>query len=337
MLAAATFELSSILIGVLILVLVILLLFISKFLNLWIQAYLSKAPISLFTLVGMSLRKVNPTTIVRALISAIQAGLAVTVRDLEAHYLAGGDVYRVVNSLIAADRANIPLDFRRAAAIDLAGRDVLDAVQTSVNPKVIDCPDASYHGGKFVGQAKNGISVMTKARVTVRTNIERLVGGATEQTIIARVGQGIVSAIGEAESHMDVLEHPGMISKKVLEEGLDAGTAFEILSIDIAELEVGENIGARLKTEQAKADKEIAQAKAEERRAMAVAAEQEFSAQVVQNRAQLVLAEAGVPQAIADAFRAGKLGVFDYYKMMNVQADTQMRTHIAGGDPSKEK
>lgn len=329
---AAQDNVTIVIVGVLILVLVLLLLFLAKFLNLWIQAYLSKAPISLFTLVGMSLRKVNPTVIVRALISAIQAGLKIGVRDLEAHYLAGGNVYKVVTALIAADRANIPLDFRRAAAIDLAGRDVLDAVQTSVNPKVIDCPDSSYHGGKFSGQAANGILVMTKARVTVRTNIERLVGGATEQTIVARVGQGIVSAIGEAPTHMAVLENPSLISMKVLKEGLDAGTAFDILSIDIAELEVGANVGARLQGEQAEADLKVARAKAEERRAMAVAAEQEFSAEVMRSRAQVVQAEAQVPQAIADAFRNGKLGVLDYYRMQNMQADTKMRTALGGGE-----
>lgn len=329
---AAQDNVTIVIIGVLILVLVLLLLFLAKFLNLWIQAYLSKAPISLFTLVGMSLRKVNPTVIVRALISAIQAGLKIGVRDLEAHYLAGGNVYKIVTALIAADRANIPLDFRRAAAIDLAGRDVLDAVQTSVNPKVIDCPDSSYHGGKFSGQAQNGILVMTKARVTVRTNIERLVGGATEQTIVARVGQGIVSAIGEASNHMAVLENPSLISQKVLKEGLDAGTAFDILSIDIAELEVGANVGARLQGEQAEADLKVARAKAEERRAMAVAAEQEFSAEVMKSRAQVVQAEAQVPQAIAEAFRAGRLGVVDYYRMQNMQADTKMRTALGGGE-----
>jgi len=320
-----------VIVGILILVLVLLLLFLAKFLNLWIQAYLSRAPISIFTLVGMSLRKVNPTVIVRSLVSAIQAGLKITVRDLEAHYLAGGNVHRVVNALIAADRANIPLDFRRAAAIDLAGRDVLDAVQTSVNPKVIDCPDTSYHGGKFSGQAANGITIMTKARVTVRTNIERLVGGATEQTIVARVGQGIVSAIGEAKTHMHVLENPSLISQKVLNEGLDAGTAFDILSIDIAELEVGANVGARLQGEQAEADLKVARAKAEERRALAVATEQEFSAEVMRNRALVVNAEAQVPLAIADAFKNGRLGVLDYYKMQNVQADTKMRSQIVGG------
>ena len=325
-------SLTIVIVGVLILVLVLLLLFLAKFLNLWIQAYLSRAPISLFTLVGMSLRKVNPTVIVRALISAIQAGLQIGVRDLEAHYLAGGNVNRVVNALIAADRANIPLDFRRAAAIDLAGRDVLDAVQTSVNPKVIDCPDTSYHGGKFSGQAANGILVLAKARVTVRTNIGRLVGGATEQTIVARVGQGIVSAIGESPSHMDVLENPSLISQKVLNEGLDAGTAFDILSIDIAELECGANVGARLQGEQAEADLKVARAKAEERRALAVATEQEFSAEVMKNRALVVLAEAQVPQAISEAFRTGKLGVFDYYRMQNLQADTKMRSEIGGGD-----
>ncbi|MFN6193009.1 MAG: flotillin-like protein FloA, partial [Planctomycetota bacterium] len=255
-----------VLIGALVL-LVLLVLILLRFLNLWIQAYMSGTKIGLFQLVGMSLRKVNPAVIVRGAISATQAGLPLNVRDLEAHYLAGGRVLNVVQALIAADRANLGLDFRQAAAIDLAGRDVLDAVQTSVTPKVIDCPPE----GKVAAMAKNGIQVLAKARVTVRTNIKRLVGGATEETIIARVGEGIVSTIGSADSHKDVLENPDRISKGVLSKGLDAGTAFEILSIDIADVDIGDNIGARLQADQAEADKRVAQAAAESRRAMAVA------------------------------------------------------------------
>src|SRR5690606_12737361 len=255
-------------------------------------AFLSKAPISLFALIGMQLRKVNPAVIVRGVVSSVQAGIPISTRDLEAHYLAGGNVIKVVTSLIAADRANLGLDFRRAAAIDLAGRDVLEAVQTSVNPRVIDCPAQ----GKIAAMAKDGIQVLARARVTVRANIDRLVGGATEETIIARVGEGIVSSIGSSNTHKDVLENPDSISRTVLGKGLDAGTAFEILSIDIADVDIGENIGSRLQADQAEADKRVAQAKAEERRAMAVAAEQENSALVVANRAKLVLAEAEVPK-----------------------------------------
>jgi uncharacterized protein YqfA (UPF0365 family) len=293
-------------IGGLILVFVIFLIIVSKFLNLWIQATLTKANISLFGLIGMSLRKVNPTIIARARISAVQAGVEAGVRDLEAHYLAGGNVLRVVGSLIAADRANLDLDFRRACAIDLAGRNVLEAVQTCVNPKVIDCPDDSA-ASRVAAMAKDGIQVLAHARVTVRTNIARLVGGATEETIIARVGEGIVSAIGSSLSYKTVLESPENISKLVLARGLDAGTAFEILSIDIADVDIGDNIGAKLQADQAEADKRIAQAKAEERRAMAVATEQEQVAAVMANRAKLVLAEAEVPKAMAEAFRAGNL------------------------------
>jgi uncharacterized protein YqfA (UPF0365 family) len=324
-------------VGFLILILLLLLIFFLKFINLWIQAYLSKARISLFQLVGMQLRKVNPTVIVRALISAVQAGLEMNVRDLEAHYLAGGNVMKVVTALIAANRANLDLDFRRAAAIDLAGRDVLDAVQTCVNPKVIDCPDPRAGKTEVAAMAKNGIQVLARARVTVRTNIARLIGGATEETIIARVGEGIVSTIGSADSHKDVLENPDRISKTVLAKGLDAGTAFEILSIDIADVDVGDNIGARLQADQAEADKRIAQAKAEERRAMAVAAEQEKSADLMGNRAKLVLAESEVPKAIAEAFRSGQLGVFDYYRLKNIESDTRMRAQIAHGEEQQSK
>jgi len=321
-------------IGILLVLFLFLVIFLVKFVNLWIQAVLSKAPISLLNLVGMQLRKVNPTVIVRALISATQAGLSITVRELEAHYLAGGNVMNVVTALIAANRAQINLDFRRATAIDLAGRNVLAAVQTSVSPKVIDAP--AEPGRKIAAMAKNGIQVLARARVTVRTNIDRLVGGATEETIIARVGEGIVSTIGSSNTHKDVLENPDSISKTVLKKGLDAGTAFEILSIDIADVDVGDNIGARLQADQAEADKNIAQAKAEERRAMAVAAEQEYAAEVMANRAKLVLAEAEVPRAIAEALRNGNLGIMDYYRLKNIDADTRMRGQIAGGQGGGE-
>ncbi|MDA7936502.1 flotillin-like protein FloA [bacterium] len=315
------------LIGLLVL-LVVLVLILLKFINLWVQAYMSGTKIKLFQLVGMSLRKVNPTVIVRGAISATQAGLPLNVRDLEAHYLAGGRILNVVQALIAADRANLGLDFRQAAAIDLAGRDVLEAVQTCVNPKVIDCPQST----KIAAMAKDGIQVLAKARVTVRTNIKRLVGGATEETIIARVGEGIVSTIGSSMSHKDVLENPDRISKGVLEKGLDAGTAFEILSIDIADVDIGDNIGARLQADQAEADKRVAQASAEGRRAMAVAEEQENVAGIAANRAKLVLAEAEVPKAMADAFREGNLGILDYQKIKNIESDTRMRDGIAAGE-----
>lgn len=331
MLAQDIFEgsLKWVVIGLLVLLLLLVVVLL-KFLNLWIQAYMSGTRIGLFQLVGMSLRKVDPKVIVRGAIASTQAGLPLVVKDIEAHYLAGGNVLNVVNALIAADRANLGLDFRQAAAIDLAGRDVLDAVKTSVKPKVIDCPDE----GKVAAMAKNGIQVLAKARVTVRTNIKRLVGGATEETIIARVGEGIVSTIGSAETHKDVLENPDRISKGVLAKGLDAGTAFEILSIDIADVDIGDNIGARLQADQAEADKRVAQAAAESRRAMAVAAEQENIAEIAANRAKLVLAEAEVPLAMAEAFRAGNLGVMDYTRLKNLEADTRMRSQIAAGEES---
>jgi uncharacterized protein YqfA (UPF0365 family) len=319
--------------GVVIILVLIVVIVLLKFINLWIQAYLSKAPISIFVLIGMSLRKVNPAVIVRAMISSRQAGIPIDVRDLEAHYLAGGNVMRVVSALIAADRANLGLDFRRAAAIDLAGRDVLEAVQTSVNPRVIDCPGA----GKIAAMAKDGIQVLARARVTVRANIDRLVGGATEETIIARVGEGIVSSIGSSQTHKHVLENPDFISRTVLSKGLDAGTAFEILSIDIADVDIGENIGSRLQADQAEADKRVAQAKAEERRAMAVAQEQEQIAEVVANRAKLVLAEAEVPKAMADALRQGKLGVMDYQRLRNIESDTRMRSEIANAEEGQSR
>lgn len=283
---------------------------------LWIAAWASGAYVGLTTLIAMRLRRVPPGTVVTARISAVKAGLEISLNDLEAHFLAGGNVTRVVNAMISADKASIPLTFKRAAAIDLAGRDVLEAVNMSVIPKVIETP-------KIAAVAKDGIQLIAVSRVTVRTNIDRLVGGAGEQTIIARVGEGMVSTIGSAETHKSVLENPDHISKHVLSKGLDAGTAYEILSIDIADVDVGENIGAKLQIDQADADKQIAQAKAEERRAMAVALEQEMRARVVE-------AEAEVPRAMADAFRQGNLGIMDYYRMKNVQADTSMRDAIAG-------
>jgi uncharacterized protein YqfA (UPF0365 family) len=283
--------------------------------GLWITAIVSGVRVGLGTLIGMRLRKVNPADIVRPYISASKAGVELDVGEMEAHHLAGGNVGRVVGALISADRANIDLPWKRATAIDLAGRDVLEAVQVSVNPKVIQTP-------RVAAVAKDGIQVIAVARVTVRANIDRLVGGAGEETIIARVGEGTVSSIGSAETHKSVLENPDLISRLVLERGLDAGTAYEILSIDIADVDVGRNIGAELQTDQAEADKRIAQAKAEERRAMAVAAEQEMRARVVE-------AEAEVPLALADAFRTGRLGVMDHYRMENVQADTAMRASLA--------
>ena len=318
--------------GALLILLLVLVIILLKFVNLWVQAFMSKTPISLFQLVGMWLRKVNPTVVVRSMISSTQAGVPLDVRQLEAHFLAGGNVFNLVRALIAADRANLGLDFRAAAAIDLAGRNMLDAVQTCVNPKVIDCPAE----GKVAAMAKDGIQVLAKARVTVRTNLKRLVGGATEETIIARVGEGIVSTIGSSLSHKDVLENPDRISKGVLAKGLDAGTAFEILSIDIADVDIGDNIGARLQADQAEADKRVAQAAAESRRAMAVAAEQENVAEIAANRAKLVLAESEVPKAMADAFRSGNLGIMDYVRMKNMEADTRMRTQIASSEESHQ-
>lgn len=291
-------------------------------LGLWISALAAGVKIGIFNLIGMRLRRVPPNKIVNPLIKAVKAGIDIGVDKLEAHYLAGGNVDRVVNALIAAQRAEIPLTFERAAAIDLAGRNVLEAVQMSVNPKVIETPVVA-------AVAKDGIEVKAKARVTVRANIDRLVGGAGEETIIARVGEGIVTTVGSAESHKAVLENPDLISRTVLNKGLDSGTAFEILSIDIADVDVGRNIGAQLQTDQAEADKRIAQARAEERRAMAVAKEQEMKAMVQEMRAKVVEAEADVPKALAEALRQGKLGVMDYYNMKNVMADTQMRDSIS--------
>jgi uncharacterized protein YqfA (UPF0365 family) len=300
-----------------------------RFFGLWLRAVLSDAHVSFSSLIGMSLRKVRAGTIVDTRIMALKAGLKISTNDLEAHYLAHGDVIRVVHALIAAHKANIELTFERACAIDLAGRNVLEAVQMSVNPKVIDAPDPMKGKDTVDAVAMDGIQLKAKARVTVRANLDRLVGGATEDTIIARVGEGIVTTIGSAETHKKVLENPDMISKQVLAKGLDAGTAFEILSIDIADVDVGENIGAQLQAKQATADKQIAQAKAEERRAMAVAREQEMKAQVVEMRAKVVEAEAEVPRAMAEAFRSGNLGILDYYKFQNIQSDTAMRKSIS--------
>lgn len=288
---------------------------------LWFQALLSGVHVSLIQLILMRWRGVNPKTIVMAMITGTKAGLTLKVNELEAHYLAKGNVTKVVMALISANKANIPMDFKMATAIDLAGRDVFEAVQMSVNPKVINTPPVT-------AVAKDGIQLIAKARVTVRTNIKQLVGGAGEETVIARVGEGIVSSIGSAESHKEVLENPDSISKLVLSKGLDAGTAFEILSIDIADIDVGKNIGAVLQMDQADADKNIAQARAEERRAMAVAQEQEMKAKAQEARAKVIEAEAQVPLAMAEAFRSGNIGVMDYYRMKNIQADTQMREEI---------
>lgn len=292
--------------------------------GLWIRAAASGVRVPFMTLIGMRFRKVDPSRIVDPLITATKAGLVLGINELEAHYLSGGNVARVVNALISADKAGIPLSFKQSTAIDLAGRDVLEAVQVSVNPKVITTP-------KVAAMAKDGIQLLAMARVTVRANVNRLVGGAGEETILARVGEGIVSTIGSAASHKAVLENPDMISKTVLAKGLDAGTAFEILSIDIADVDVGKNIGAELQTDQAEADKRIAQAKAEERRALAVAMEQEFKAEAQNQRAKLIAAEAAIPLAMAEAFRNGTFGVMDYQRYKNVEADTEMRRSIANG------
>ena len=308
---------------------IIFLAMFAKFIGLWFQAFVSGTPIPLFNIIGMSMRKIPPRVIVNARIASYKAGLKqITVEDLETHYLAGGNILDVVRAMIAADKANIPLNWRQATAIDLAGRDLLDAVRTSVNPKVIDCPDKG-HGEYITAVAKDGVQLRCRARVTVRTNILQLVGGATEETIIARVGEGIVNAIGAAETHTDVLESPQRISKLVLERGLDAQTAFEILSIDIADISIGENIGARLRADKAESDKRIAQAKAEERRAMAVAMEHENGAKVREMQAKVVEAEAQIPMAIAESFRSGNLGIMDFYRMKNIQADTDMRKSIS--------
>jgi len=299
-----------------------------KFFGLWFRALLSGAPVGPARLIGMWLRKVDLNTIVNARIMLTKAGIPLDTDQLETHFLARGDVMRVSQALVAANKANIPLPFQRAAAIDLAGRDVLEAVKTSVNPKVIDCPDPTKGKQAIDAVARDGIQLKVKVRITVRANIERLVGG--EETIIARVGEGIVTTIGSSENYKAVLENPDLISKRVLEKGLDAGTAFEILSIDIADVDVSENIGAKLQADQAEADKRRFQAEAEKRRAAAYAREQEMRALTQENRAQVVLAEAEIPKAIAEAFREGNLGIMDYYRMRNIQADTDMRRGISG-------
>lgn len=308
---------------------------LTRYFRLYIQSVTTGAGIGLFDLMGMTFRKVNPTVIVRSKIMAVQAGLGedtgITSKALEAHYLAGGNVPLVIRAIIAANKAKtIDLDFKLATAIDLAGRNVLESVQTSVYPKVIDCPGGNSPRPTLDAVAKNGIQLKVKARVTVRANLNQLIGGATEETIIARVGEGIVSAIGSADTHLQVLENPDRISKAVLARRLDSQTAFEIVSIDIADIDVGDNIGARLQADQAEADTRVARANAEGRRAMAVAREQEMVAQVEESRAKLVEAEAEIPKSMAQAFRQGTLGVLDYYKLRNVQADTDMRTAIAG-------
>ena len=319
---------------VVIVIFLILMMVFAKYFRLWIQSVTTGAGIGIWDLVGMSFRKVRPEVIVRSKIMAVQAGLGeetgLTSKALEAHYLAGGNVPLVIRAIIAAMKAkNIPLDFRLATAIDLAGRNVLEAVQTSVYPKVIDCPGASSGKDSLDAVARNGIQLKVRARVTVRANIRQLIGGATEETIIARVGEGIVSAIGSAEKHSDVLENPDRISKAVLARRLDSQTAFEIVSIDIADIDVGDNVGARLQADQAEADTRVARANAEGRRAMAVAEEQENIADIEKSRAKVTQAEAEVPKAIAQAIQTGKLGILDYYKLRNVQADTEMRSSIA--------
>ena len=310
-------------------------LFIQYF-NLWLQAMLSGAAVRFMDLIGMRFRKVDPKVVVLSRIRAVKAGLEVSTGNMETHYLAGGRIPQVVNALIAADRAKIELPWDVACAIDLAGRNILEAVQTSVNPKVIDCPGPQAARSTIDAVAQDGIQLKARARVTVRANIARLVGGATEETIIARVGEGIVTTIGSSSTHKEVLENPDRISRNVLEKGLDAGTAFEILSIDIADIDVGDNVGAKLQSDQAEADKHRFQAEAEKRRALAVAEEQENKAKVHENRAKVVLAEAEVPKAMAEAFRQGNLGIMDYYRMKNIQADTGMRESVSGGGSSTQ-
>ena len=313
-------------------VLLILVLFVMQYFSLWLQAKLSNAPVTFFSLIGMRFRKVKPDVVVLNRIAAKKAGMDLPTDQMEAHFLAGGNVSRVVRAMIAAGKAQINLSWENATAIDLAGRDILTAVQTSVDPRVIDCPSQESGKPTIAAVAQDGIQLRTKARVTVRTNIARLVGGATEETIIARVGEGIVSAIGSAATHKVVLENPDNISKTVLAKGLDSGTAFEILSIDIADIDVGENIGAKLQADQAGADTKRYQAEAEQRRALAVAQEAEHQAEAQKNRALVILAEAEVPKGIADSFRSGHLGIMDYYRMQNVMSDTEMRNSIAEAD-----
>lgn len=334
---------TNLMIGISIVVFVFGLIFVAiffRYIGLWIQCKMTRAGISFPNLVMMSFRKVNPTIIVRSKIMAVQAGLTreypISTRQLEAHYLAGGSVPNVIRALIAAHKARLDIDWQVAQAIDLAGRDILDAVKTSVYPKVIDCPDPKKSAGTLDAVAGDGIQLKARARVTVRTNLQQLIGGATEETVIARVGQGIVQAIGSTEGYDQVLENPDRISRLVLQQGLEANTAFEIVSIDIADIDVGENIGARLQADQAEADMRVFQAKAEELRAAATAKEQENVAHVQENRAKVVLAEANVPKAMAEAFHSGRLGLLDYYDMKNVQADTKMRDSIAGGGLSMD-
>jgi uncharacterized protein YqfA (UPF0365 family) len=331
-----------VLVGGVIIVAIVMLIFVIvviSFINIWIQARFSGAPVTFVNLLSMKLRRVPIGLIVQSRITAIKAGIPLTTDQLEAHYLAGGDVNQVVRALIAAEKATLNLGFDQAAAIDLAthqsGKSVFEAVMTSVNPKVIDCPNPASGKQLITAVAKDGIELRVKARVTVRTHLDRFVGGATEETIIARVGEGIVTAIGSANSYKDVLENPDTISKTVLAKGLDASTAFGIMSIDIADVDVGDNIGARLQTEQAEANKQIAQAAAETRRALAAANEQEMKARTQEMRAKVVEAEAQIPMAMAEAFRSGRLGVMDYYRMQNIQSDTRMRQSIAGEDASK--
>lgn len=323
--------------GVILVFLLIVFFVIGQFIHLYIQALVSGAHVKMLDLIGMKLRKVDLRTIVYSRIRAVKAGLDITTAQLETHYLAGGRVPNVVSAMISARSAKIPLDWDTASAIDRAGRDIVDAVNTSVNPKVIDCPSATGPRSTIDAVAKDGIQLKVKARVTVRTNIKQLVGGATEETVIARVGQGIVSTIGSATDHKAVLENPDEITKTVMEQGLDSGTAFEILSIDIADIDVGENIGAKLQTDQALADTKRAQAAAESRRAMALALEQENKAKIQENRALVVLAESEVPKALSDALRKGNLGLMDHYRMKNLQADTTMRSAIAGEGHSHEQ
>jgi uncharacterized protein YqfA (UPF0365 family) len=325
---------------VVLIVLMILFAVFARYFRLWIQSVTTSARIGILDLLGMTFRKVNPTVIVRSKIMAVQAGLTdetgITSKALEAHYLAGGNVPLVIRAIIAAQKAKtIDLSFKLATAIDLAGRNVLEAVQTSVYPKVIDCPGRNSGRESLEAVAKNGIQLKVKARVTVRANLNQLIGGATEETIIARVGEGIVSAIGSSETHLEVLENPDRISKAVLARRLDSQTAFEIVSIDIADIDVGDNVGARLQADQAEADTRVARANAEGRRAMAVAQEQEMIAQIEESRAKVVEAETEVPKAIAQAFREGKLSIMDYYRLRNVQADTDMRRSIAGVSAGK--
>ena len=334
----AEIDTATIVLMVLGLIVFVFFIILMKYINLYIRALFSKASISLLELIGMSLRKVNPKSIVDARIRVVQAGVSISRAQLEAHYLAGGNILNVVSALIAADRADIELTFGQAAAIDLAGRDILEAVRTSVNPKVIDCPDTSKGSRKMKisAVAGDGIELLATARVTVRANLSRLVGGATEDTIIARVQEGILTTIGSSKSHQSVLENPDIISQQVLSKGLDSGTAFEILSIDIADIDVGQNIRSQLQTDQAEADKKVAQAKAEERKAMAIAEEHEQLAETQANRAKVVAAEAEVPLAMAEAFRAGNLGIMDYARLKNIESDTSMRDAISRDDDKRD-